>query len=219
MPALARALRPRPSVEPDRHSLGTVYRGADGGPLILIAGERSRDPEWLASSLAKQLGAVAVVVATPSADAMVAAGAAAADFGADDSHVALIGVGDGATAALATAADGGRGFRVDRLVLLSPTNAAVDAAHDDLIGVPPVFLQSAPGSLSLPVSRSIELGLREWGVAVRPVEYAGLHEAWTRYPGLAPGSARALADIVAFLRRGFGVEGSFGGTIPGWDLK
>jgi hypothetical protein len=213
-PALARAMRTRPVLPAESNPLGTVFRGAEGGPLLLLAGERGREPLWLASALAKQLGAVAVVLTDPNTDGVKSA-ATGAELRADLARVALIGAGDAAAAALATAADPARGFEVARLALLSPT-AEADL---ELGAVPPVFLQSAPGSPTLPVSRALEIDLRESGVAVRPVEYAGLHDAWTRYPRLTPGSARALDDIAAFLRRGFGLEGTFHGVIPGWDLK
>jgi acetyl esterase/lipase len=100
-------------------------------------------------------------------------------------------------------------------VLLAPTTAP----HAEFGRVPPTFLQSSPQSPTLSVSRSLEIDLREAGVAVRPVEYADLPDAWVRYPRFAGGSKRAVQDVLAFLRRGFGMDGTFSGVIPGWDLR
>jgi hypothetical protein len=233
-PALARRLRPSPVLPGEPGPLGTVYRGtraphADGSPLIVLAGDRGAAPDWLGSALASALGAVSVVLADapeqPEAagtqadrvarlvDRLRATVVAATSLGADSDRIAVIGVGDAAAPSLTVAA-AGQSSLVRRLVLLVPT-AAPDL---DLGGSPPVFLQSSPQSGSLAVSRSLEIDLREAGVAVRPVEYAGLADAWVRYPRFTPGARRAVEDIVAFLRRGFGIEGTFSGVIPGWDL-
>ena len=232
---LARLLNPKPVLPGEPVELGTVYRGADAGPLIVLAGDRGAPPDWLGSALATAIGGIAIVLAdprepadgaehertdaetearrdSPIASRILTAVAACASLGADADRVAIVAVGDSAPAALRAAA--GRP-PARRLVILAPTAAS----DGDLTGVPPTFLQSSPQSPSLPVSRSLEIDLREAGVAVRPVEYAALPDAWVRYPRFTPGSKRAVEDIAAFLRRGFGLDGTFSGVIPGWDLK
>lgn len=235
VPALARRLRPSPVLPSEPGPLGTVYRGARapgavGSPLIVLAGDRGAAPDWLGSALASALGAVSVVLADaqepPDAagteadpvallvDRLRAAVVAATSLGADADRIAVIGVGDAAAPSLTVAAPAAPSL-VSRLVLLVPTAAP----GVELGGTPPVFLQSSPQSGTLAVSRSLEIDLREAGVAVRPVEYAGLPDAWVRYPRFTNGAKRAVEDIVAFLRRGFGIEGTFSGVIPGWDLR
>jgi hypothetical protein len=229
LPALARGLRPSPVLPGETGQLGTVYRGTDGGPLLVLAGDPGAAPHWLGSALATALGGVAVVLldaddeqeagADPRAgrerlaQRITAAVSGSASLGADAERVAVVGVGDAVAAAL-TAVAAASAPPVRRLVLLAPS-AGPDIG---LTTVPPTFLQSSPQSPTLSVSRSLEIDLREAGVAVRPVEYAGLADAWVRYPRFARGSKRAVDDVVAFLRRGFGREGTFVGVIPGWDL-
>ena len=217
---------------------GTVYRASAGGPLLVLVGGPGFEPHWLGSALASTLGGIAVVLPEPEPEpeseaeipAEVAVHAAAvrsaqvratiasaSSLGADPARVGVIGIGHGCTAALDTLAlaEPHTAAAVRRLVLLTPTVAP----QTDLGIIPPTFLQSAPQSATLAASRSLEIDLREAGVAVRPVEYIGLPDAWVRYPRFTPGSKRALEDIVTFLRRGFGLAGTFSGEIPGWDLR
>ena len=207
---------------------GSVYRGAAGGPLLVLVGEAGSEPHWLGSALARALDGVAVVMSAAGAESGVDGGdtertririldviASAASLGADPGRVAVVGVGDGCAAALVTLAEPLTAPGVRRLVLLTPTSAP----PIEFGGVPPTFLQSAPESATLAASRSLEIDLRNAGVAVRPVEYTGLPDAWVRYPNFTRGSKRAVEEIVAFLGRGFGMAGTFPIEIPGWDLK
>ena len=215
LPALARLLRPSPVLPGEDGPLGTVYGAGKSGPLLVLVGDPGAEPRWLGSALATALGGIPVVIPasdTPG-DGIAAAVAAAGSLGADPERVAVLGAGEGAAAALGAAAAAGSGIR--RLVLLAPTSAP----RAELSSVPPTFLQSSPQSPTLSVSRALEIDLRESGVAVRPVEYTGLSDAWVRYPRFAKGSKRAVEDILAFLRRGFGMDGTFSGVIPGWDLR
>lgn len=234
MPALARRLQPSPVLPGEPCPYGAVYRHTASGPLLVLTGDAATSPDWLGSVLAAALGAAAVVV-NPGADrpsgsaddsdpdqvlrrSELVSGALAhpASLDADPSRVAVIGVGVGAAAALRAVTALGIEPPVRRLVLLAPASAPTDI---ELGGTPPTFLQSSPLSATLSVSRSLEVVLRDAGVAVRPVEYAQLPDAWVRYPSSAPGSKRAVDDLVGFLRRGFGMEGTFSGVVPGWDLK
>lgn len=206
-----------------------MYRAARSGPLLVVAGDAGAPPDWLGSALAAALGGVSVVLAVeepppsdsgdgqtaafqPLAERIAATVAASGELEADADRVAVLGIGGAAASALTAA---GTQPLVRRLVLLVPTTAPAAGFG----GVPPTFLQSSPHSATRSVSRALEIDLREAGVAVRPAEYAGLPDAWARYPKLAPGSKRAVEDIVAFLRRGFGLDGTFSGVIPAWDLK
>jgi hypothetical protein len=228
VPALARRLRPSPILRGEPRPIGTVFRGGESGPLLVLAGDAGAAPDWLGSALATALGGIAVVLTDePSAadataedpgqrqgrlaDRLTAAVEAGAALGTDPDRVAVVGVGHAVAAALAATRSQPL---IRRLVLLTPA-AAPEPRFD---GLPPTFLQSSPHSPTRSVGRSLEIDLREAGVAVRPVEYVGLHDAWVRYSQFAPGSKRAVQDIVAFLRRGFGMEGTFSGVIPGWDL-
>jgi hypothetical protein len=234
VPALARRLRPSPVVAGETGPHGTVYRGVGSGPLVVVVGNPGAPPDWLGSALATALGGAAVVLRDPAdgsgtsdadpdpearrmrlAELLSLTVADAARLGADPDRVAVLGAGAGAAAALTAVSAATIQPLVRRLVLLAPTTAP----RIELVGIPPAFLQSSPQSPTLGVSRSLEIDLRKAGVAVRPVEYAGLPDAWVTYPRFAPGSKRAVEDIVAFLRRGFGLDGTFSGVIPGWDLK
>ncbi|MFC0681882.1 hypothetical protein ACFFGH_28955 [Lysobacter korlensis] len=234
LPGLARMLQPSAVLPGELGPHGIVYRGADGGPLLVLVGGAAFEPLWLGSALASALGGVAVVVPEQDAGSLPAGAleetadepevrgaqiraaiASAPTLRADAERVAIVGVGDGCSAALLTVAAPATASAVRRLVLLTPTSAP----KAEFGRVPPTFLQSAPQSATLAASRSLEIDLRDAGVAVRPVEYTGLPDAWVRYPRFAPGSKRAVGDIVAFLRRGFGMTGTFSVEIPGWDLK
>jgi hypothetical protein len=229
VPAIASRLRAAPVIPGEAGPHGTVYLGAGSGPLLVLAGDAGAAPEWLGSVLASAVGGAAVVLGdeaessgaaaerdaeTRLIDRLAAAVANRASLAVDPERIAVVGVGDGAAAALRAVSAAGIQPLVRRLVLLAPTSAP----RVELGGTPPTFLQSSPQSPTRSVSRSLEIELREAGVAVRPVEYAGLADAWVRYPRFVPGSKRAVEDIAAFLRRGFGLEGTFTTVIPGWDL-
>ncbi|MDQ4138815.1 MAG: hypothetical protein M3116_08240, partial [Actinomycetota bacterium] len=64
-PALARRLQPSPVLPGESGSHGTVYRGASGGPLLILVGDGTRGAHWLGSVFASALGGVAVVVPEP----------------------------------------------------------------------------------------------------------------------------------------------------------
>ena len=212
--------RPAAGASMTRESFGSVWRaGGDGQPLIVVFSPHPAAMAWLASSIAVSLPA-AVVVASSATDpraTVAAASHAASSLGADPERLAIIGESDAAGAALLACASGAGAAH--RLALISPhlpdePDRPSEVSFDE---VPPVLLQFSRDGVGAVAITALERRLRGAGVAVRAIDYARLADHWARYPRAVRGSARGLDDLVAFLRRGFAVESTFG-VIPGWDL-
>jgi len=203
--------------------LGTLWRpNAEGPlPLVIVFSESPGALTWLASSIAAQLSAVVLVppVGADPGSVVTAAGGQAGRWGVDAARIAVLGEQRGTTAALSAVRPGpGSGpdsapRAVARLALVSPRLPEID----DGVDLPPTLLQFSRSDADLARVVAFEKRLRLQGVAVRATDYTDIADGWTRYPRAIRHSKRALDDLVAFLRRGIGVDSTFD-VIPGWDL-
>jgi len=203
--------------------LGTLWRPRAEGPLplVIVFSDSPGAMAWLASSIAAELSAVVLVPSTDADPLSVIAGAQvqAGLWGVDAARIAVIGEQRGTDAALSSAhAEPGSapdaGTRaVARLALVSPRLPQTDKGLD----LPPTLLQFSRSDADLAHIVAFEKRLRLNGVAVRATDYTDIGDGWTRYPRAIRHSTRALDDLVAFLRRGIGVDSTFD-VIPGWDL-
>ncbi|HMS81618.1 MAG TPA: alpha/beta hydrolase fold domain-containing protein, partial [Burkholderiaceae bacterium] len=77
-------------------------------------------------------------------------------------------------------------------------------SHPDLRGVAPAWMAIADHDPLRDDDRAYAAKLREAGVAVDAVEYAGMIHAFFQHAGFVPAARRAHADAAAALRRAFG---------------
>ena len=189
---------------------GVLHLPRDGTPgvLVVLFPDILATSRWLAGSLASRLRAT-VLVADPEHDPASILARALTTLESVPSTTAVVGEGGGADAAVRAST----AVRVARLALLYPPPLVVD----DPAALPTTLLQAAREGENRSATVALDAILRRAGVAVRETEYERIPDGWARHPRVAPGSARALDDLVAFLERGLGVPSTFG-VIPGWDL-
>lgn len=211
---------PSRSAVQSRGSAGTVWSpaaatgtSATGTSVTLVLFSSSPGSmAWLASSIATALPATVVVAKTPD-DPHSTLRTVQSELEPDASRLGVIGEGTAASAAIVAASAG------QRLALVSPEfpSSRNRSGMPSLDGVPPTLLQFARNGASGGVIRDLETTMRDAGIAVRATDYTGIADGWARFPKAVRRSDRALDDLLAFLRRGFGTESTFQ-VIPGWDL-
>ena len=191
--------------------VGTVWTGTGALFLVVLLAPDPRTTRWLAGSLVTRLGAV-VLVPDPDADVRGIESKVAelcAVTALDPALTVIVGEGAGARRAAELC---GR-VPAARIALLYPPG--LDDA--DVTRFPTTLIQASASGPERAAVVALDSALRRAGVAVRETEYLDIPDGWARYPRAAPGSKRALDDLVAFLERGVGSSSTFE-VIPGWDL-
>lgn len=212
LPRLSRVFAGRESGAATRtvHEFGTVWRGGSRSerPVVVYFTDQPDAAGWFASRLAARLGAVVLVpdsLGTPYRT-LVRAYFDAREWRADGTRIAVIGSGEGATAALLATIDARDERRpvVERLALLHPP--ALPSV--EVTNLPPTLVLADAGAAE--VARALEHNLRTAGVWTELAEYPALPTFWLSRPVLAPDADEVLAEVADFTGRGFGLESTFG---------